>query len=64
MQHSCEEHIVSPHDLFITLLSLCLLLDATCVVGVILLLIHLVLNYLADTRVMRPAQTLHYMPLK
>jgi hypothetical protein len=64
MQHPCEEHIVSPHYKFILLLSRGLLVDAADVAGMILLLFHLILNYLADTRVLRPAQALHYMPLK
>jgi hypothetical protein len=62
MQHPCKEHIVSPHYLFVLFLSPCFLVDAANFVEVLLL--YLVLNYLAHTRVLSPAQALDYMPLK
>ena len=62
MQYSCKEHIVSPHYQLVLFLPSCFLVDAANMVGVLLL--HLVLNYLAHTRVLSPAQALDYMPLK
>lgn len=62
MQDPSEEHIVSSHNQLISLLPYRLLMNASNVVRV--LLFNLVLQYLAHTWAMSPAQVLNHVPLK